>query len=59
MVARSANTVRERQALREGSMIRIAWREDNVVRAENGECQRTFEDYLGSLKPVELLHASD
>jgi hypothetical protein len=59
IVARSANTVREREARREESMIRIAWREDNVVRAEKGECQRTFEQYLESLKPVELLHASD
>jgi hypothetical protein len=59
MVARSANTVREREARREESMIRIAWREDNVVRAEKGQSQRTIEEYLGSLKPMELLHVSD
>jgi hypothetical protein len=40
---------RERQVRRKESLLRVAWREDNVKRGFVREARRTFEEYAESL----------
>jgi hypothetical protein len=55
IIEQMAGSVRERRESRDDGLIRIAWREDNVRRAQLFEYERIFEQYLESQRPVEPL----
>jgi hypothetical protein len=50
MVARAESVARERLVRRKESLLRVAWREDNIKWGFVREAQRTFEEYAESLK---------